>query len=169
IDYANLASTSTAVNPNFLLRRAGSTTFTRFDGTTSVYGEPLLKTRFPLSRVAWITYKGPSASLQICKDVDGTINTNCTSDSIIIALVNSGVPVSTLRAGTAANIKTCFGLVWDSRAYVPASGTTPSVGQQWVYVSPTSTNGGGSFDPITNPTGSPASTIKRLDIVASEN
>ncbi len=168
INYATLASTSNAVNPNFLLRRV-TTTFTRFDGTPAVVGEPLVKTRFPLSRLAWITYKGPSASLQICKDVDGTINTNCTSDSVIIALVNGGVPVSTLRAGTAANIKKCFGLVWDSRTYVPASGTTPSVGQQWVYISPGSTNGGGTFDPVLAPAGAPASAIKRLDTVASEN
>jgi hypothetical protein len=173
INYATLASTSTAVNPNFLLRRV-TTAFTRFDGTPAVQGEPLVKTRFPLSRLAWLTYKGPSApspppSPWICKDVDATINTNCTSDSVILALVSSGVPISTLRAGTAANIKKCFGLVWDSRTYAPASGTTPSLGKQWVYVSPTSTNGGGSFDPVTNPTGSPASTIKPLDIVASEN
>src|SRR6266550_7304737 len=60
IDYAALASTSTAINPNFLLRRV-TTGFTRFDGTTAVVGEPLVKTRFPLSRLAWITYKGPSA------------------------------------------------------------------------------------------------------------
>src|SRR5207248_9046695 len=136
----------TTVNPNFLLVRVTGN-FTRFDGTPAVVGEPLVKTRFPLSRLAWITYKGPSASLQICKDVDGTINTNCTSDSVIIALVNGGVPVSTLRAGSAANTKKCFVLVWDSRTYVPASGTTPSVGQQWVYTSPASTNGGGTFDP----------------------
>src|SRR5207249_1629955 len=62
IDYAALASTSTAINPNFLLRRV-TTSFTRFDGTTAVVGEPLVKTRFPLSRLAWITYKGPSAAL----------------------------------------------------------------------------------------------------------
>jgi hypothetical protein len=169
VNYAALASTSNAVNPNFLLRRA-TTAFTRFDGTPVVVGEPLVKTRFPLSRLSWVTYKGPSAALQICKDVDPTINTNCTSDSVIIALVNSGVPVSTLRAGTKNNIKKCFGLVWDSRTpYIPPTGTTPSVGQQWVYVSPASTNGGGTFDPVAAPSGSPASVIKRLDTVASEN
>src|SRR5207249_6273804 len=62
IDYAGLANSATAVNPNFLSRRV-TTSFTRFDGTTAVVGEPLVKTRFPLSRLAWITYKGPSASL----------------------------------------------------------------------------------------------------------
>src|SRR5205823_11021317 len=109
------------------------------------------------------------ASLQIGKDVDPTINNPTTSDAVIITLVNSGIPVSTLRAGTAANIKKSFGLVWDSRTYVPASGTTPSKGQQWVYVSPNSGNGGGNFDPVANPTGNPASVIKRLDTVVSEN
>ena len=156
IDYTTLASSSTAVNPNFLLRRAGATTFTRFDGSTSISGEPLIKTRFPLSRLAWITYKGPSANLS-------------TGDAVYTALATAGVPTSVIQAGTAANIKTCFGLVWDSRSYVPASGTTPSIGQQWVYVSPASTNGGGTFDPVTLPSGSPASTIKRLDTVAGEN
>jgi hypothetical protein len=155
IDYATLASTSTAINPNFLLRRV-TASFTRFDGTTAAVGEPLVKTRFPLSRLAWITYKGPSASL-------------LTTDPAITQLTNAGVPLSTIQAGTAANIKACFGLVWDSRAYVPVPGTGSPIGQQWVYDSPSSLNTGGNFDPATNPNGNPASDIKRLDIVASEN
>jgi hypothetical protein len=155
IDYATLASTSNAVNPNFLLRRV-TTSFTRFDGTTAAVGEPLVKTRFPLSRLAWITYKGPSASL-------------ATTDPAITQLTDAGVPLSTIQAGTAANIKACFGLVWDSRAYVPVPGTGSPIGQQWVYDSPSSLNTGGNFDPATNPNGNPASDIKRLDIVASEN
>jgi Tfp pilus assembly protein PilX len=155
IDYAALATTSTAINPNFLLRRV-TTSFTRFDGTSAAVGEPLVKTRFPLSRLAWITYKGPSASL-------------LTTDPAITQLTNAGVPLSTIQAGTAANIKTCFGLVWDSRAYVPVPGTGSPIGQQWVYDSPSSLNTGGNFDPATNPNGNPASDIKRLDIVASEN
>src|SRR6266403_1965237 len=61
IDYATLASSATAVNPSFLLRRV-TTSFTRFDGTTANVGDPLVNTRFQLSRLAWITYKGPSAS-----------------------------------------------------------------------------------------------------------
>jgi len=155
IDYAALASTPTAVNPNFLLRRV-TTSFTRFDGTTAVVGEPLVKTRFPLSRLAWLTYKGPSASLPV-------------SDPAITQLTNppNNVPLATIQAGTAANIKACFGLVWDSR--VPIPGGTNIVGQQWVYDSPSSANTGGNFDPVTNQTGNPASDIKRLDVVASEN
>jgi hypothetical protein len=160
IDYAALASTSTTVNPNFLLRRVqgtGTGIFTRFDGTAANGGEPLVKTRFPMSRLAWITYKGPSANL-------------ASTDAVYTALINAGVSTATIQAGTAANIKKCFGLVWDSRTpYVAASGTTPSKGQQWVYTSPSSISPGGNFDPVSNPTGNPASDIKRLDIVASEN
>jgi hypothetical protein len=158
IDYATLASTSNAVNPNFLLRRV-TTSFTRFDNTTAAVGEPLVKTRFPLSRLAWLTYKGPSAVVYAANS----------SDPAITQLTAAGVPLSTIQAGTAANVKTCFGLVWDSRAYVPISGTGSPIGQQWVYDSPSSLNTGGNFDPVTNPTGNPASDIKRLDIVASEN
>src|SRR5207253_8498471 len=38
-------------------------TFTRQNGSPAYWGEPVLKNRFPLSRLAWITYKGPSANL----------------------------------------------------------------------------------------------------------
>jgi hypothetical protein len=158
IDYAALASTPDAVNPNFLLRRVTSN-FTRFDGTTAVVGEPLVKTRFPLSRLAWLTFKGPSAVVYAANN----------NDSAITQLTAAGVPLSTIKAGTSANIKASFGLVWDSRAYVPVPGSGSPVGQQWVYVSPSSLNTGGNFDPVTNPNGNPASDIKRLDVVASEN
>jgi hypothetical protein len=119
IDYAALASTSTAVNPNFLLRRV-TTTFTRFDGTAAVVGEPLVKTRFPLSRLAWITYKGPSAVVY-------TANPN---DPIILALTGAGVSTTTISAGTVANIKTCFGLTF------PTGG---AAGSPWTYTNPAGT------------------------------
>src|SRR5205823_1412213 len=108
IDYATLASSATAVNPSFLLRRV-TNSFTRFDGTTANVGDPLVNTRFPLSRLAWITYKGPSASL-------------ATSDAVYTALINAGVSTATIQAGTAANIQTCFGLTF--------GGTT---GAPWTY------------------------------------
>jgi hypothetical protein len=110
IDYATLASTATAVNPNFLLRRV-TTSFTRFDGTTANAGDPLMKTRFPLSRLAWITYKGPSANL-------------ATSDTVYTQLIAAGVTAATIQAGTAANIQTCFGLTF------PTGGTA---GSPWTY------------------------------------
>jgi hypothetical protein len=128
--YADNANSSTAINPNFLLRRA-TTNFTRFDGTTAVVGEPLVKTRFPLSRLAWITYKGPSATLP-------------TTDPVYLALINAGVSPTTISAGTAANIKACFGLTF------PTGG---AAGSPWTY---------------TNPTGSVAANrILRLDEVAA--
>src|SRR6266550_1720724 len=108
IDYATLASSATAVNPSFLLRRV-TNSFTRFDGTTANVGDPMVNTRFPLSRLAWITYKGPSASL-------------ATSDAVYTALINAGVSTATIQAGIAANIQTCFGLTF--------GGTT---GSPWAY------------------------------------
>jgi hypothetical protein len=80
-----------------------------------------------------------------------------------------GIPASYLRAGTAASIKASFGLVWDSRTPQPLPSNASPIGQQWVYVSPSSANTGGNFDPATNPNGNPASDVKGLDIVASEN
>ena len=135
IDYASLAttptaSTSTAINRD-LLNVGVSGAFTRFDGTSAAVGDPLLKQRFPLSRLAWITYKGPSATLQIGKDVDPTLKNPATSDPIIIQLANNGISLATIRAGTAANIKTCFGLTF------PPGGTA---GDPWTYTNP---NGAG--------------------------
>ena len=135
IDYAGLANSATAVNPSFLSRRV-STSFTRFDGTTANVGEPLVETRFPLSRLAWITYKGPSAVVYAANN----------NDPVITALTAAGVSLPTIQAGTAANVKTCFGLTF------PTGGTP---GSPWTY---------------TNPTGaSAASAIMRLDQVASAN
>jgi hypothetical protein len=100
-------STPTAVNPNFLLARVTTVPsgYKRFDGSTPVVGEPLVKTRFPLSRLAWITYKGPSADVY-------NSNPNPPYDPVIANLLSSGVPLSTIQAGTKANIKACFGLTF---------------------------------------------------------
>jgi Tfp pilus assembly protein PilX len=101
-------STPTAINPNFLLALV-TTSFTRFDGTTAAADEPLVKTRFPLSRLAWITYKGPSASL-------------ASTDPVYTQLIAAGVTTATIQAGTAANLTKCFGLTF--------GGTT---GAPWTY------------------------------------
>jgi hypothetical protein len=50
------------INPGFLEVRV-KTAFKRLDGTAALAGEPLVKKRFPLERLAWLTYKGPSALL----------------------------------------------------------------------------------------------------------
>jgi hypothetical protein len=74
------------INPGFLEIRVKKA-FRRWDGTDAIPGEPLVKKRFPLERLAWLTYKGPSALLQ-------------TSDE----LYNPG--------GTELAIYDAFGLVW---------------------------------------------------------
>jgi hypothetical protein len=119
IDYAASASSPDAINPNFLLRRVTSE-FTRFDGTRAVVGEPLVKTRFPLSRLAWITYKGPSASVYLTNP----------NDPVITALTTAGVSVSMIQAGTTQNIKKCFGLTF------PPGG---ALGSPWTYMNPNGT------------------------------
>ena len=130
--YRTNATSATAVNPNFLSRRV-TNAFTRFDGTTTVVGEPLVKTRFPLNRLAWITYKGPSAVVYAANN----------SDPVITALTNAGVSLSTITAGTDANIKACFGLTF------PLGGAP---GSAWTY---------------TNPSGATAANrIMRLDEIA---
>ena len=90
-------------------------TFTRADGTTANVGEPLVKKRFALSRLCWITYKGPSATLD-------------PSDALIKTLLADGVSQQIINEGTAANIKTYFGLVWQ-----PGPGTG-GIGGYWTYV-----------------------------------
>src|SRR5262249_10075646 len=110
IDYAALANSATAVNPNFLSRRV-TTGFTRFDGTTAAVGEPLVKTRFPLSRLAGITYNGPSPSRTLPPQSPTLLPTDPNYDMWALQWVY-GIPASYLQAGTAANIKACFGITW---------------------------------------------------------
>jgi hypothetical protein len=122
IDYANLATiptpeTSTAINRDLLSVRVNSS-FTRFDGTSAIVGEPLIERRFPLSRLAWITYKGPSAAVYAANS----------SDPVIVQLLANNVSLQTIQLGTAANIQTCFGLIW-----VPPVSTDPTTGR-WNYV-----------------------------------
>ncbi len=52
------------INPGFLDVRVGPS-FLRRDGTTAATGDALVKSRFPLSRLAWLTWKGPSALLAL--------------------------------------------------------------------------------------------------------
>ncbi|HEX4083852.1 MAG TPA: hypothetical protein VHY22_02990, partial [Chthoniobacteraceae bacterium] len=87
-------------NPAFQSIRV-STPFTRADGTPAIVGEPLVKKRFALSRLCWLTYKGPSANLN-------------TSDALYTAYVNLGVSPQLLAEGTPQNIEAYFGLSWVS-------------------------------------------------------
>ncbi len=94
------------INPSFPAVRVG-TTFKRFDwsaasglGADAAVGEPLVNKRFVLNRLAWITYKGPSA-------------TRNQGDPDIQAVINSGIPWSYLQQGNDLNIKNYLGLTWD--------------------------------------------------------
>ena len=90
-----------AINPPFLTVRVNCA-FTRCNGNMAVPGEPLVKKRFPLEYLAWLTCKGPSASRNY-------------SDADMAALLTyPGVTTALLKLGTPQNIGNYFGLVWDS-------------------------------------------------------
>jgi hypothetical protein len=93
-------ATATTTNPDFMRTRV-TTSFTRLDSTSANIGEPLIKHRFALNRLAWITYKGPSATL-------------ASSDPVITELLANGIASATIQSGTAANIQAYFGLTYVS-------------------------------------------------------
>jgi len=119
------------LNPAFLNVTATST-FTRNDGTTAIAGEPLVKKRFALMRLAWLTYMGPSAGRTIPTTNPGVGTTNYD----MWLLVNTyGIPASFLAQGTAANIYKYFGLSWIPDTRQDIYGTNMDSGQtsKWVY------------------------------------
>ncbi len=95
IDYAGISESASSTNRNLANVRLTDAT-------------ALIKSRFDLDRLAWLTYKGPSASLS---STDPLYNAN----------------------GTAANILKYFGLTWDTRAF---NFDNAEHGEQWVYTSP---------------------------------
>jgi len=101
------------VNPAFRSMRVTSE-FTRNDGTTAEVGEPLVKRRFALNRLCWITYKGPSASV-------------AETDEVIQEFLNQGISSELIEQGTAENILKHFGLTW-----TPGAGTD-GAGGYWTY------------------------------------
>jgi hypothetical protein len=135
-------------NPPFKSIRVGSnggSAFTRYDGTPANVGDPLVKKRFPLNRLAWLTYKGPSAGLQGDVVVNQTIsalggNPNNSSDPIT-QYVNT--------TGTVANIYACFGLTWFT--YTDPNNNVTS--KLWVY------NHSSKTPPVNPTTGAPTSPI----------
>jgi hypothetical protein len=104
-----------AINPSFLnvvIKQASTASpppanaptnasFLRNDNSWAIIGEPLVKKRFALSRLAWVTYKGPSATRTMA-DVD------------MAAMTSAGIPKTYLLEGTAGNIQKYFGLEWDA-------------------------------------------------------
>ena len=139
---------STNITPNFLAARVlnafnnldlPASPNTRYDGTPVVIGEPLVKKRFPLNRLAWLTYQGPSA-------MRNTAATALTGpDADIGYLKQYGITKEWLDQGTTANIQTYFGLQWGPNPKNP-DGTLPG-GNAWTYVH----NNGGAILNINNP------------------
>jgi len=123
------------INPGFPNVRVQAA-FTRNDGATANVGDPLVNKRFALQRLAWITYKGPSA-------------TRTQGDADIQALINNGIPWSYLQLGTAANIQKYFGLAWDA------------VNNRWQYnVHNGGSTGKGIIMLVGRPTGTAADATK---------
>lgn len=106
------AGGDSVINPSFLSARVG-TPFIRNDGSQAQSGELLVKKRFGLSRLAWLTYLGPSAT----RNLSATSTAQQDPDADIAALKNSGVSTDFLRQGTAANIEKYFGLDWNNAGY----------------------------------------------------
>jgi hypothetical protein len=102
-----------SANPWFRRIRA-TATFTRNDGTIATRGEPLVKRRFALNRLAWLTCKGPSSSL-------------LPSDILHQQYLAHGISAQLLSEGTPQNIRNYFGLVWTPG---PGSG---GIGGYWTY------------------------------------
>jgi hypothetical protein len=100
------------INPSFLTNRLTATvSLTTPSGATETRaaGDLLVKKRFPLNRLVWLTYKGPSANRTI-----PTSSSDTSTDQDMWLLVNKyGISTNYLAQGTAANIKQYFGLTWD--------------------------------------------------------
>jgi hypothetical protein len=112
-------------NPSFLSIRVGAgggpSPFVRIDGSIANKGDPLVNKRFPLCRLAWLTYLGPSATQ--------FANTNATYRAITL----QGVGQQTINNGTANNIYQAFGLTWGPAANHSNGGSTVNVGYCWTY------------------------------------
>ena len=116
----NAAGGDNIINPAILAVRVTGT-FTRNDGSIAQVGDPLVKKRFALSRLAWITYRGPSANNMSDPVIQQSItglggNPSNTSDPIY----------QLVSQGNAANIYNYFGLSW-----VPDPNNSGSY--EWVY------------------------------------
>ena len=87
-----------SINPAFLSVSVNSANFIRNNGSKAYVGDPLVKRRFPLSLLSWITYAGPSA----------------TATNTWAPYLAAGIPQSLLSVGSTNNIQGYFGLNWNS-------------------------------------------------------
>lgn len=102
--YINPGKTAagTVIYPAGFLSIQVQTAFTRNDGSQAVAGEPFVKKRFALNRLAWLTCNGAIA------DDSGNLNPSSdpTIQNIITQLIALGVPTSLLSQGGPTNIQT---------------------------------------------------------------
>jgi hypothetical protein len=120
--YNNVTKQELNYNPPFRSVRVGSNwSGARNDGSSWISGEPLVKKRFALNRVAWLTPYGPVA--------DDSGNLNASASQIITYLESPGIGLSAnfLKQGGPGNIQKYFGLKWTSG---PGSG---GIGGYWTY------------------------------------
>src|SRR5207249_10533395 len=92
-------------------RTAATTAATSVDGSIAKVDDPVVKKRFPLSRIAWITYKGPIAT---GTGASGTLSTDAEILKIITSYRAAGFTDDFLKKGTSTNIQNAFGLTWDA-------------------------------------------------------
>ena len=165
--YSNTAANQNLVNPAFLTVTATSA-FTRNDGTAANIGEPLVKKRFALNRLAWLTYLGPVTSTTSPRTSTSLTapsstlfsNGNSNYDYDIYLLENTyGIPVGFLSQGTAANIYKYFGLSWVSDSRPTGISGTGDSQMKWVY-NHTNTNSTGPFTSLPAHPASPSATTR---------
>jgi Tfp pilus assembly protein PilX len=97
-----------AINPPFLNISVNTTNFSRMDGDTAYVGEPLVKYRFPLTTLSWITYAGPSSTALAA--------TNASYATIRNYYLSNGIATNMLSYGTPYNITNYYGLSWNTNA-----------------------------------------------------
>jgi hypothetical protein len=110
------------INPPFLSISVNTTNLVRNNGSTAYVGEPLVKKRFPLNTLSWITYAGPSSVV--------LTSSNATYASTRNAYINAGIPQKVLDWGTAYNISNYFGLTWNTNGASAGSWTYRSGNNQ---------------------------------------
>ena len=100
------------INPSFPAVRVVKA-FARNDGTQAVVGDPLVLKRFALSRLAWLTYMGPSSTRNYANP------SSSGADADIWTIENKyGITASFLQQGTSANIQKYFGLQWNAGVWI---------------------------------------------------
>jgi hypothetical protein len=118
--FNNAVGQEPSYNPPFRsIRVSGG--FTRNDGTQAVAGEPLVKKRFPLNRLVWITPYGPIANS------GGGFSPPASYISYLETTCD--LSAAFLQQGTPTNIQKYFGLTWVTDA-------TQGFQGYWTYAEP---------------------------------